>query len=65
MTDQVDCQFRARWELKGAHIHIVLFIRNRGQTTWQGCGTLIIGEDQFAAIAQAMPNVDFRGRDEE
>lgn len=60
MTKQIDCEWKARWSQGGAHIHVALFVRERGQVTWQNTGSITIGENQFTALAQAWPNVDFQ-----
>lgn len=57
MTQQIDCEFKTRYFLGGAHIHVTLFIRKRGQQTWQNTGSIVIGEDQILALSEAWSNI--------
>lgn len=59
---QQDCEFKARWQLKGGHVWVDLFIRERGQSTWQNTGTIICGENQFASLVAAWATTLFEER---
>ena len=58
-SNQRDCEFKARYEILGAHIHIDMFIRFKGQETWQNAGHIVIGTDQQLSLFHAWIGVNF------
>lgn len=57
--NQKDCEFKARYKLLGSHFHVDLFIRVKGQETWQNTGHIVVGKDQILSLRKEMPNVTF------
>lgn len=45
-TRQRDTIYRMRVARKGGHLHVRVFSKYLGQSTWAGIGTLCIAEDE-------------------
>lgn len=54
--------FKVRFEKKGAHIHCDLYSLPMPNSTWAGCGSFCVREEEFPALQMAMSGVYFENR---
>lgn len=54
--------FKVKFELKGAHIHCDLFAAPFPNSTWAGCGSFCVREEEFTALQLAMGGVFFEAK---
>lgn len=65
MTQQIDMEWKWRWELLGGHVHLDLFGRKLGSSTWQNHGHLVLGAESFVAFQLIMPGIAWERRESE
>jgi hypothetical protein len=51
--------FRVRWQIKGVHVHIRIFVGSRGSTLAL-CGELVMTEDEFIAFRRTVEDQNFK-----
>jgi hypothetical protein len=51
--------FRARWQVRGAHVHVRIFMGKRG-STFALCGELVMTEEEFTVFYKAATGATFQ-----
>lgn len=59
MTQQRDCDWKIRYQLRGAHYHCRLFSRYRNNATWESIGELVVRENEWSSFVNAFGNAAF------
>ncbi len=52
-------EYRARYQLKGDHVHVLMFSRERGQETYANIGKVVLRVDEWVSFQNAMQLVEF------
>ncbi len=60
---QISTEFKVRYSMGGSHVHCTLYSRQIGQTTWQNCGSFVIGVEAQLSLYKLMPGAQFEEKE--
>jgi hypothetical protein len=57
--------FKARWQLRGGHVDVDMFVANHPSLTFQNMGKLVMSEEDFKVFRKSSPNFNFEKREDQ